>query len=84
MEMEKSLIARSFHHASHVSFFDITCTEIITTEVGESERHLHSIFERARSSSSRVVLLYHSFKNFVQSLNEVTDRLLTTLLMESY
>ena len=84
----KSLIARSIGHASRVSFFDITCTEIIAPEVGESERRLHSIFERARSSSPSLILFddidsIAPPRTFGQSLNEAADRLLTTLLVET-
>lgn len=84
----KTLMARSIGRASRVSFFDITCTEIIAPEVGESERRLHSIFERARSSAPALILFddidaIAPPRTFGASLNEAADRLLTTLLVET-
>ena len=84
----KTLIARSIGKASRVSFFDVTCTEIIAKEVGESERRLHAIFERARASAPALILFddidsIAPHRQFGAGLNEASDRLLTTLLVET-
>ena len=84
----KTLIARSIGKASRVSFFDVTCTEIISKEVGESERRLHAVFERARASAPALILFddidaIAPPRTFGATLNEAADRLLTTLLVET-
>ncbi|KAH0789701.1 AAA family ATPase [Histomonas meleagridis] len=83
----KSIISRTLGHASRISFFDISGVEIISKEFGESEKRLHSIFEKARSSSPSIVLFddidsIAPCRTFGQSVSEASDRLLTTLLVE--
>ena len=86
----KSLIAKSIGNASKVSFFKVTGVEIITKEVGESEKRLHSIFEKARASAPSIILFddidaiapKRSF-GFNESISEAADRILTTLLVET-
>jgi SpoVK/Ycf46/Vps4 family AAA+-type ATPase len=81
----KTLIARSIGESSRVSFFDIVGVEIIAKEVGQSEKQLHEIFERARAASPSIILFddidsiapKRTFETSVAG-----DRLLTTLLVE--
>ena len=83
----KTLIARSIGRASKSSFFDIAGVEIIAKEVGESEKRLHSVFERARAAAPSIVLFddidaIAPKRTFGTTLSEAGDRLLTTLLVE--
>lgn len=84
----KTSIARSIGKASRVSFFDVSGVEIIAKEVGESEKRLHTIFERARASAPAIILFddidaLAPRRDFGASLSEASDRLLTTLLVET-
>ncbi|OHS93224.1 ATPase, AAA family protein [Tritrichomonas foetus] len=84
----KSLIARTVGKVSRVSFFDISGVEIIAKEVGESEKRLHAIFERARASAPSIILFddidsIAPRRTFGESISEAADRLLTTLLVET-
>lgn len=83
----KSLIARSIGKASKSSFFDICGTEIIAKEVGESEKRLHAIFERARAAAPSIILFddidaIAPKRTFGTTNSEAGDRILTTLLVE--
>lgn len=84
----KTLIAKSFGLAAKVSFFNVKSTEIISKELGGSEKNLHSIFERARASSPSIILFddidsIAPKRTFGKTLNDASDRLLTTLLIET-
>lgn len=84
----KTLIARAVGKASRVSFFDIQGVEIIAKEVGESEKRLHSIFEKARASAPSIILFddidsIAPKRTFGQTVSEAADRILTTLLVET-
>ncbi|KAK8866928.1 hypothetical protein M9Y10_009897 [Tritrichomonas musculus] len=84
----KTLIARAVGRASRVTFFDIQGVEIIAKEVGESEKRLHSIFEKARASAPSIILFddidsIAPKRKFGQTISEAADRILTTLLVET-
>jgi len=84
----KTSIARSLGKASRVSFFDISSVDIIAKEVGESEKRLHNAFERARASSPSIILFddidsLAPKRTFGTTSSEASDRLLTTLLIET-
>jgi SpoVK/Ycf46/Vps4 family AAA+-type ATPase len=81
----KSLAARSIAGASRVSFFDIAAVEIIAKEVGQSEKQLHAIFERARAAAPSIILFDDIDAIAPRRTFETSaagDRLLTTLLVE--
>lgn len=83
----KTLIARAIGRASKSSFFDIAGVEIIAKEVGESEKRLHAVFERARAAAPSIILFddidaIAPKRTFGTTLSEAGDRLLTTLLVE--
>lgn len=84
----KTLIAQAVGQASRVTFIHIQAVEIIAKEVGESERRLHSIFEKARASAPSIILFddidsIAPKRTFGETLSEAADRLFTTLLIET-
>jgi transitional endoplasmic reticulum ATPase len=83
----KTSLARFMAETARVSLFHVAGVDIIAKEVGESEKRLHSVFERARASSPSLMLFddidsIAPRRNFGETLSQTGDRLLTTLLVE--
>ncbi|MEM9070826.1 MAG: AAA family ATPase [Myxococcota bacterium] len=51
----KTLLARATAGECDASFFSVAISDILDTWIGESERKLHAIFEKARSSEPAVL-----------------------------
>jgi transitional endoplasmic reticulum ATPase len=71
--------------SARVSVFEIAGVEILAKEVGESEKRVHALFERARASSPSIILFddidaIAPIRGF--QTGQAGDRLLTTLLVE--
>lgn len=81
----KTLLARAVANASHANFISVKGPELLNKYVGESERAVRSVFQRARSSVP-VIIFFDEIDALVPVRNnaasEASSRIVNTMLSE--
>jgi ribosome biogenesis ATPase len=81
----KTLLARAIANASHANFISVKGPELLNKYVGESERAVRNVFQRARSSVP-VIIFFDELDALVPSrkdgTSEASARVVNTMLTE--
>ncbi|MFO8019113.1 MAG: AAA family ATPase, partial [Promethearchaeia archaeon] len=83
----KTLLAKAIATESHANFLSVKGPEFLSKWVGESERAVRGLFEKARQTSPCIVFIDEAdaitrTRNVSSHPSQTSDNLLTTLLVE--
>ena len=82
----KTMLMRALARAMKYNFIEVKCSQILSMWVGESEKNLAEVFDNARKTAPTILFFDEidaiGKKRSESGMDEVTPRVLTTMLQE--